>query len=68
MAVVDVYDALRSKRPYKEPWPHDKARDLIVSEAGKHFDPCIVAVFDTLEAEMEAIFDANIDEGEEAAG
>jgi len=38
-AVADVFDALLSKRPYKEPWPIEKAIDLIESEAGKHFDP-----------------------------
>lgn len=38
-AVVDVFDALLSERPYKTPWPIDKALNLIEEEAGKHFDP-----------------------------
>ena len=44
--MADVFDALTSKRPYKEAWPVDKARDVIRSEAGKHFDPEVVAAFE----------------------
>ncbi len=39
VALADVYDALTSKRPYKMPFPHDKARELILQEKGRHFDP-----------------------------
>jgi PAS domain S-box-containing protein len=56
-ALVDVYDALRSKRPYKEPWTHKKSVDLITSEKGKHFDPTLVAAFLELEGEFEIISD-----------
>jgi putative two-component system response regulator len=45
MAVADVYDALVSKRPYKQPLPDDQAVNIITSEAGKYFDPKIVEVF-----------------------
>ena len=45
VAVADVYDALRSKRPYKEPWPHDKAVNEIVKGKGHQFDSVIVDVF-----------------------
>lgn len=45
MAVADVYDALTSKRVYKEACTHEKAAELIAEEAGKHFDPDIVQVF-----------------------
>lgn len=45
VAVVDVFDALISQRPYKQPWSVDKAIDLIRSEAGRHFDPKVVAAF-----------------------
>ncbi|NOQ15509.1 MAG: response regulator [Methyloprofundus sp.] len=38
-AVVDVFDALLSERPYKKPWTIEKALNLIEEEAGKHFDP-----------------------------
>jgi len=45
VSMVDVYDALRSKRPYKEPWTHEQAYDLIVKERGKQFDPSLVDLF-----------------------
>jgi len=44
-ALCDVYDALRSKRVYKEPFSHEKAVRIINSESGRQFDPDIVAVF-----------------------
>jgi putative two-component system response regulator len=44
-AVADVFDALTSKRPYKEPWSFDKAKQLLIDESGKHFDPKIVELF-----------------------
>ena len=44
-AVVDVWDALRSDRPYRSAWPIEKTRDHIASLAGTHFDPQAVAVF-----------------------
>ncbi|MEO5356142.1 MAG: two-component system response regulator [Nitrospirae bacterium YQR-1] len=45
IAIADVFDALTSKRPYKEPWPVEKAVELIKSEKGKHFDPDLVDAF-----------------------
>jgi len=45
VAIADVFDALVSKRPYKEPWPFEKAVALIKDEAGQHFDPALVDVF-----------------------
>ena len=45
MAIVDVYDALVSKRPYKPAYPLDLAARLIADESGRHFDPAIVGVF-----------------------
>jgi CHASE2 domain-containing sensor protein len=42
VAVVDVYDALISKRVYKEPLPHHVAMQMIVEQRGTHFDPDIV--------------------------
>jgi putative two-component system response regulator len=53
MAVVDVYDALRSKRPYKEGMPHDKAREIILKDSGAHFDPECVSAFDAASAAFE---------------
>ncbi|MBU0689698.1 MAG: bacteriohemerythrin [Gammaproteobacteria bacterium] len=46
-AVADVFDALTSARPYKEPWSVEQAHDWVMSEAGKHFDPEVVRAFDT---------------------
>lgn len=45
VALADVYDALISKRPYKDPIPHKEALALITGESGKHFDPKLVSVF-----------------------
>jgi putative two-component system response regulator len=45
MAIVDVYDALISARPYKEPFSHEEACKIIEESAGTHFDPVLVEVF-----------------------
>jgi putative two-component system response regulator len=42
MAVADVYDALISRRPYKEPIDHDVALSMVRQGSGSHFDPTIV--------------------------
>jgi HD-GYP domain-containing protein (c-di-GMP phosphodiesterase class II) len=44
-AVVDVWDALSSDRPYRTAWPADRVRDYLRAEAGRLFDPLIVPVF-----------------------
>jgi CHASE2 domain-containing sensor protein len=44
-AVCDVFDALLSARPYKEPWPYDEALDELRRERGRHFDPAVVDAF-----------------------
>ncbi len=44
-AVVDVYDALRSDRPYRRAWSEAKVRDHISSLSGTHFDPKVVKAF-----------------------
>jgi len=44
-AVVDVWDALRSDRPYRAGWPEEKVREHIESLSGTHFDPAVVEVF-----------------------
>ena len=44
-AVVDVYDALTSDRPYRKAWLEDDALAYIKSESGTHFDPKVVEVF-----------------------
>jgi putative two-component system response regulator len=45
MAIADVYDALVSHRPYKEPLRCEDAEQIIMDEKGKHFDPAIAEVF-----------------------
>ncbi|MCB9135749.1 MAG: HD domain-containing protein [Anaerolineales bacterium] len=44
-AVVDVWDALSSKRPYREAWEKEEILELIHAESGKHFDPKVVETF-----------------------
>lgn len=45
MSIVDVYDALTSERPYKEPFSHEKAMGLIAEGSGTQFDPNLVEEF-----------------------
>jgi HD-GYP domain-containing protein (c-di-GMP phosphodiesterase class II) len=45
IAVADVWDALRSDRPYRKAWPEEKALEYIREQAGQHFDPQVVEVF-----------------------
>jgi HD-GYP domain-containing protein (c-di-GMP phosphodiesterase class II) len=47
-AVVDVWDALTSKRPYLETWTKEEALAYIQEQAGRHFDPGIVDAFTEL--------------------
>jgi PAS domain S-box-containing protein len=44
-AVVDVWDALRSVRPYRQPWPAEKVRGYLMEQSGKHFDPQVLSLF-----------------------
>lgn len=55
MAVADVYDALISRRVYKEPMPHEKAVSIIKEGKSSHFDPDMVDAFLELEQEFKAI-------------
>jgi putative two-component system response regulator len=52
VAMADVYDALLSRRCYKEPIPHEKAREMIVAESGRHFDPDLVQAFLRIEKDL----------------
>ncbi len=45
VGIVDVFDALTSKRPYKDPYPMDKALSIIKQERGRHFDPELTDLF-----------------------
>lgn len=44
-AIVDVFDALTSKRPYKEPFSYEKAIKIMKKSSGTHFDPKILKIF-----------------------
>lgn len=44
-AVVDVWDALLSDRPYRDAWSEERALDYLREEAGSHFDPAVVETF-----------------------
>lgn len=45
VAIADVFDALASRRPYKEAWPVDAVIDKIKEGSGSHFDPAMVEAF-----------------------
>jgi putative two-component system response regulator len=45
MAIVDVYDALTSERPYKPAFPHKEAVKIISEGSGTQFDPVLVELF-----------------------
>jgi putative nucleotidyltransferase with HDIG domain len=45
LAVADVFDALRSNRPYREGWPLDRAIAYVQAASGTHFDPVVVEAF-----------------------
>ncbi len=58
-ALCDVYDAMRSKRPYKDVLSHEEAVRRIKSASGEHFDPDIVNAFLEIETEFMEISDSN---------
>ena len=55
MAIIDVYDALISERPYKKPFSHDEAIRIIKDGNASHFDPYLVEVFISISDELIAI-------------
>ena len=57
MAIVDVYDALVSARPYKEPLSHKEAVDIITAGRNVHFDPLLVDAFLEVSNQFESIKD-----------
>jgi putative two-component system response regulator len=52
VALADVYDALTSKRVYKQAFAHDIAKSMILQEAGSHFDPIVIEAFLAQEAQF----------------
>lgn len=61
MAVSDVYDALTSKRVYKQPVSHEQSTEMIISESGTHFDPEVIEAFKMCEADFKKIAEKNSD-------
>ena len=61
MAVADVFDALVSRRSYKEPFSVDKAMEIIREDAGTHFDPLIVEAFFNAEEEIRRVQKLNME-------
>ncbi len=53
VSVADVYDALRSKRPYKEPFSHAKSLEIIMDGYGSFFDPAVLDAFQAHQTEMD---------------
>jgi len=55
VAIADVFDALTTKRPYKDPYPLDMSLSLIKKARGAHFDPAVVDAFLEIQDEILAI-------------
>ncbi|MBQ7618436.1 MAG: HD domain-containing protein, partial [Desulfovibrio sp.] len=66
MAVADVFDALVSRRSYKEGFPYEKAFAIIQEESGTHFDPQIVAAFFAVKDQIVSVADyfSRVEKGE----
>ena len=54
-AIADVFDALSSRRPYKEAYPIERCFEILEEGRGKHFDPALLDVFLSHREEIEQI-------------
>ena len=61
MAVADVFDALVSRRSYKDPFTVDQAFEIIRNDSGTHFDPLIVQAFFNAEEEIRRVQKLNLE-------
>ncbi len=68
VALCDVYDALRTARPYKPAWSAERAQGYLREQAGLHFDPELVTLFGTLAGPIEALLQRLPDDPVEGAG
>jgi putative two-component system response regulator len=66
VALADVYDALRMRRPYKEPQTHERALQTMRAGRGKHFDPDLLDRFIEISGEANRIFNELLDPSPEA--
>ena len=57
MSLADVYDALRSKRVYKEAYTHEKSMEIILAGKASHFDPLLVEVFSENQEQFSLMYD-----------
>jgi len=67
IAIADVFDALTSKRPYKEPFSVEESLGIIEKGRGSHFDPRVVDSFFTVKDEILSIKEKYKDQGEPAS-
>lgn len=58
MTIADVYDALRSKRVYKEAFSHDKSIEILAEGEGKDFDPSLISIFLKNQGEFEMLYES----------
>ena len=61
VAIADVYDALRMRRTYKEPFPHERAVATIAEQRGRHFDPLLSDRFLEIAPSFARIFSELVD-------
>lgn len=65
VSVADVYDALRSPRPYKRGFTHEEAMDIILKGDGrtdpKHFDPLVLEAFNNIHEDLRHAYDRDAD-------
>ncbi len=59
LALVDVFDALVSKRCYKDEWTFEETVEHIKKDSGKHFDPNLMKVFEKVMPNIKQIYDSN---------
>lgn len=62
VALADVYDALVSRRIYKNAFPHELSKSIIMGDKGKHFDPMVVEAFEKSETSICRMMEENLGE------